>query len=613
MKKGDYKNALLKKLSSLNVCSQKGLIEMFDSTIGAGSVIMPLGGERQLTPSDCMISRLPVIDGNTTTATVSSWGFNADMMSKSPFLGAVYSVVLSVMRAVAGGADPDSIRLTFQEYFLRLKNDPKRWGVPMSALLGAMQAQLGLKLGAIGGKDSMSGTFEDMDVPPTLISFALGLTDTSYGAVNILNKPDTEIYHIRLQRDKYGMPDFEYINRLNKILHQNIKNGNISYIQVVEEGGTAAVAVKSALSNNLGIRFYNFEPEMFDTLAGDCLVALNDASILKDFIYEKLGITTRHNTEINNQIITLDEIIDSFTSTLEKVFPTFAKPADDVKTITYNGTCQKKYSELTIAHPRIFIPVFPGTNCEYDTQRAFEKYGAIINTFVIRNRTSQEIEDSAEYMAKLINQSQIIAFPGGFSGGDEPDGSGKFIATAFKNPKVKHAVTELINNRDGLIIGICNGFQALIKLGLLPYGKISELNENSPTLTFNNIHRHASTIVRTRISSVKSPWLNFVKTGEIYGTPISHGEGRFFANQADLEIMEKNGQIFSQYVDEKGAVRADMPYNPNGSIWGIEGITSIDGRILGKMAHIERCEKGYKNIDMNMDLKIFYSGMQYFK
>lgn len=613
LKNQDYKNAILKKLSSLNVCSQKGLIEMFDSTIGAGSVIMPLGGKNQLTPADCMISRLPVMQGQTTTATVASWGFNPDMMSKSPFLGAVYSVVLSVMRAVAGGADPDSIRLTLQEYFLRLNKDPHRWGIPMSALLGAMQAQLGLKIGAIGGKDSMSGTFENIDVPPTLISFALGMTDTSYGVTNVLNKPGIEIVHIKLKRDEYGMPDFEYVNRLIRVLHQNIKNGNISYIQIIEEGGAAISAIKSALGNELGIKFYNHSHEMFDNFAGDCLVALNDINVLEDFDYQKLGITTSSETVINNQTISIKEIIESFTSTLEKVFPTTAEPAQSVKTITYDGECKKKHSDITFARPKVFIPVFPGTNCEYDTKRVFEQYGAEVNTFVIRNRTPQEIEESAMMMAKLINQSQIIAFPGGFSGGDEPDGSGKFIATAFKNPKVKEAVTDLIENRDGLIIGICNGFQALIKLGLLPYGKITSLSENSPTLTFNNIHRHMSSIVRIRICSVNSPWLNFVKLGDIYGTPISHGEGRFFASQNDLELMEKNGQIFSQYVDENGVARADMPYNPNGSVCAIEGIISPDGRILGKMAHIERCQKGYKNIDLNMDMKIFYSGVQYFK
>lgn len=613
LKNGDYKQAILKKLSSLNICSQKGLIEMFDSTIGASSAIMPLGGKNQLTPSDYMISRLPVLNGSTTTATVASWGFNPEMMSKSPFLGAVYSVVLSVMRGVAGGADPDSIRLTLQEYFLRLNNDPHRWGIPMSALLGAMQAQLGLKAGAIGGKDSMSGTFEDIDVPPTLISFALGLTDTTYGVTNVLNKPKQEIYQIKLKRDKYGMPDFDYINRLTRVLHQNIKKGNITYMQNIEEGGAAIAAIKSALGNNLGIRFYNSNAEIFDNFAGDCLIVLNDESMLLGFDYEKLGITTQQDTVINNQSITTEEITASFTSTLEKVFPTFAEPAQTVKTVTYNGTCPKKNCNISFAHPKVFIPVFPGTNCEYDTKYAFEKNGAQVNTFVIRNRTPQEIEDSAQEMAKLINQSQIIAFPGGFSGGDEPDGSGKFIATAFKNPKVKEALTELIDNRDGLIIGICNGFQALIKLGLLPYGKIADLNENSPTLTFNNIHRHISTVVRTRITSVKSPWLNHVQVGDLYGTPISHGEGRFFANNYDLELMERNGQIFSQYVDEKGIARADMPYNPNGSVWAIEGIISTDGRILGKMAHIERCEKGYKNIDLNMDLKIFYAGVQYFK
>lgn len=612
LNKSDYISALKKKFSNLNICSQKGLVEMFDSTIGNLTVIMPFGGKYQLTPSLCMAARLPVIDGTTTTVTVSSWGFNPEMMLRSPFVGAVYSVISSVLRVVAGGADPKSIKLTFQEYFLRLREDSLRWGIPTAALLGAMEAQLKLGLGAIGGKDSMSGTFEDMDVPPTLISFALGIADSRFMGNNVLENSGTEIVWLKLKRDAYGMPNFDYFNKLIEMLHREIVNKNIYYIQDIDEGGAAVAAIKSALGNGLGIDFYINRPDIFNRYIGDCLIAVKNEAILEGLIYEKLGIVTNNATQINNQAITFSEILNSFTKTLEKIFPTKIPQTQEIKTVTYNEQIEKKHCTYNYAKPRVFIPVFPGTNCEYDTMTAFEKCGAIVKTFVIRNRNSREIEQSVIDMKKLIKTSQIIALPGGFSGGDEPDGSGKFIATTFRNPYLKEAITELLQKRDGLAIGICNGFQALIKLGLLPYGEISEIHENSPTLTFNSIGRHISSIVRVRVSSVKSPWLYGVQVGDIFGVPISHGEGRFVAKIEDLKKMEQQGQIFSQYVDENGNVNADME-NYNGSVWAIEGITSFNGKILGKMGHIERCQNGFKNIALPMDMKIFESGIKYFK
>jgi phosphoribosylformylglycinamidine synthase len=615
LKDNDYKAAVLKKLSSLNICSQKGLIEMFDSTIGASNIIMPLGGQKQLTPSECMVCKLPVgNDQQTTTATVASWGYNPYMMSQSPFMGAVYSVVLSVMRAISGGADPESIRLTFQEYFLRLGQDPKRWGIPTAALLGALYAQLGLQMGAIGGKDSMSGTFEDIDVPPTLISFALGLTDCRYNNVtNVLKEPNQEIIWLKLKRDGFGMPDFDYINRLLRVLHNNIKSGAINYIQVIENGGAAIAAIKSALSNGLGVNFYIAAPEIFDNFAGDCLITVQDLSILDGFEYQKLGVTVLGDTVINNQKITLDEIIQSYTSTLEEVFPTKAESAEEVKTINYFGKDYPKQSKYTFARPRVFIPIVLGANGEYDMERAFRSVGAEVVSFLLRTRSPQDIKDSIKEMAKIIKNSQIIAIPGGISSIDDTGGSGKFVAAVFQDPILSEAVRELISDRDGLIIGVGSGFQALLKLGLLPFGQISRPNSSSPTLTINNINRHISTIARVRISSAKSPWLAGVKAGDIFGAPISTAEGRFTARVEDLRTMEQNGQIFSQFVDDLGNPSADTPYNPTGSIWAIEGIISPDGKILGRLGHIERYLSEYKNIDLSMDQKIFESGINYFK
>ncbi|HEY8443746.1 MAG TPA: phosphoribosylformylglycinamidine synthase [Clostridia bacterium] len=608
LNKNDYKSAILKKLSDLNICSQKGIIDRFDSSIGAGNLITPLGGARQLTHADYMACKLPVKeDQSTATATVASWGYNPYMMSESPFMGAVYSLVLSVMRAVSGGADPDTIKLTLQEYFLRLGKDPKRWGIPTAAVLGALTAQLGLKMGAIGGKDSMSGTFEDIDVPPTLISFALGLTNSNYNVSNVLKQADKEIIWLKLKRDNFGMPDFDYINKLIRAIHNNIKSGNVDYVQVVENGGAAVAAIKSALSNGLGIKFYTSSPEIFDNYAGDCLICAQDLSAFDGFDYEKLGVTLAGDTIINNQKISLDEIISSFTSTLENVFPTTAE-AVEVKNIVYDGQDYPKHSAFTYARPRVFIPMILGSNGEYDLERAFRDAGAEVVSFVFKTRSPQEIKDSIAQMSKLIKDSQILAFPGGFSSADEP-AAGKFTAAIFSDPALVDAVEDLIQ-RDGLIIGVGSGFNALVRLGLLPFGKISKPNPDSPALAVNNINRHISTIAKIKICSTKSPWLAGVKVGQIYGVPVSTAEGRFTANSKDLQALEQNSQIFSQFVDDKGNAAA---YNPTGSIWAIEGVISPDGRILGSIGQSERCRHGLKNIDLPMDLKIFESGVRYFK
>ncbi|HEY8423762.1 MAG TPA: phosphoribosylformylglycinamidine synthase [Clostridia bacterium] len=612
LKNNDYKTAVLRKLSDLNICSQKGLIEMFDASIGAGNTIMPLGGRKQLTCADYMVCKLPVKeDQKTTTATVASWGYNPDMMSTSPFMGAVYSIVLSVMRAVSGGADPDTIKLTLQEYFLRLGKDPKRWGVPTAAMLGALYAQLGLKMGAIGGKDSMSGTFENIDVPPTLISFALGLTDSRYKVVNVLKQPGQEIVWVKLKRDEFGMPDFDYINKLIRVLYENIKSGNIEYAQVVENGGAAIAAIKSALSNDLGVRFYNAKPEMFDKFAGDCLISAQDLSFLDGFEYEKLGTTVQGDTIINNEAIALDEIIQSFTSTLNSVFPDEAKDAGEVQTINSVIKDYPKHCKYTFARPKVFIPVILGSNGEYDLERAFRESGAEVEPYVLKYRSPEEIAQSITDMAKVIKDCQILAFPGGISSVEETGGAGRFIAAVFGAPALADAVNDLLE-RGGLIIGVGSGFQALLKLGLLPYGRMTK-NKNNMTLTVNNINRHVSTIAKIRICSTNSPWLAGVKTGEIFGSPISSAEGKFVADIKDIGTLKQNGQIFSQYVDDFGDASSQYPYNPTGSMQAVEGLISPDGKVLGKLGHIERCRHGYKNIDLPMDLKIFESGVQYFK
>ena len=609
----DFADEMNKTLSSLNVCSKKGLAEMFDSTIGARSVYMPFGGKYQLTPVTAMAAK--VVGGETDDCTVSAYGYCPELMSSSPFTGAIYSIVASVAKVVAAGADHKDIRLTLQEFFMRLREDKKRWGVPLSALLGALYAQIKLGLGAIGGKDSMSGTFEHIDVPPTLISFALAPAKASQLITNVIDEAGTKLYLLPMKKDESHIPDFEYLKKLYSEVHRNILSGNITMATVVEKGGPAAAVAKSCFGNGFGFNFDCKESNAFTESYGDIIVACKDPYELHGIYLTLLGETTGDKVFVcNDKKASEDEVLKSYTSTLDGVFPATAAASGDIPDCDYTDGAKYTNIAAKLARPRVFIPAFPGTNCELDTARAFRLAGAEPEILVIKNRTPADIEESVRAIIKAINGANIIAFPGGFSGGDEPDGSGKFIATTFRNPAVAESIMELLNNRDGLILGICNGFQALIKLGLVPYGEVRPLTEGSPTLTYNNISRHVSTIVGIRVASNLSPWLSACKVGEVFSVPVSHGEGKIVAPAEELEKMLANGQIATQYVDLSGKPTMVSPYNPNGSMWAIEGITSPDGRIFGKMGHAERIgENLYKNVHGNYDMKIFESGVKYFK
>lgn len=608
--KKDIKEAILKDLSSLNNCSQKGLIEMFDSTIGAGSIFTPLGGKHQLTPSIVMASKPPVT-GETNTATVSSFGCPINLLEISPFKGAVYSIILSINKLVASGVASSTIRLTLQEFFKRLRNEPERWGEVTSAMLGALYAQINLGIAAIGGKDSMSGSFNELDVPPTLISFAMGIGNADK-LVNNVFKKGQKLFRIKLIRDKDFIPDFKYLKKIYSILNINIERGNVQAATVVESNLMTAVT-KSLLGEGAGISFAKVDTDMFTPSYGDFVIAVKDISELHIEEAEYLGIVNDTGIIRGNDFeVSFEELNTAFSLKLEKVFPTTAKASGEAK--AYNFEIKETYKCKTkIAKPTIFIPAFPGTNCEYDTAKKFRNAGSEPQIIVVKNQNPEDIKETIEAFKKAILKSQIIAFPGGFSGGDEPDGSGKFIATTFRNPVIQEAVYDLLNKRDGLILGICNGFQALVKLGLLPYGKISVQDENSPTLTYNNISRHISSISRIRVSSNLSPWLSAVKVGDVFNVPISHGEGRFVAPSSELLKLVENGQIATQYVDLSNNVTMTSPYNPNGSMLAIEGITSPDGRIFGKMGHAERAGKNlHKNVEGNYEMKIFESGVGYF-
>lgn len=609
----DFKQTVENTLSQLNVCSKKGLAEMFDSTIGAKSVYMPFGGVNQLTPVIAMAAK--IMGGETDDCTVSAYGYSPELSSSSPFTGAIYAIVTSVAKVVAAGGDYKDIRLSLQEFFMRLRDDPNRWGVPLAALLGALYAQINLGLGAIGGKDSMSGTFEDIDVPPTLISFALAPAKASELITNVLNKEGQKLYLLPMRKDGASVPDFEYLKKLYFVVHQNILSGNIKFATVVEKGGVVSAVVKSCLGNGLGFNFIGDENYLFSEHYGDLIISADDISALgSDVIKMLIGSSCAGDFTYGAESISVAEATQAYTKKLSSVFPMTANAEGTVPDCDYSGG--EKYTNIAtkIAKPKVFIPAFPGTNCELDTARAFRLAGADPEILVIKNRTPADIEESVQAIIKAVNNANIIAFPGGFSGGDEPDGSGKFIATTFKNPAIAERVMELLNSRDGLILGICNGFQALIKLGLVPYGKVSPLVETSPTLTYNNISRHVSTMVNIRVASNLSPWLSGCKVGDVFSVPVSHGEGKVVAPQEELEAMLGGGQIATQYVDLDGRPTMLSPYNPNGSMWAIEGITSPDGRVYGKMGHSERVgENLYKNYDGNYDMKIFESGVKYFK
>ena len=614
----DVKKKWMDTLADLNVCSQKGLVEMFDGSIGAGSVFMPHGGKYQLTETQSMVAKVPVQNGKTETVTMMSYGFDPYLSSWSPYHGATYAVTESVAKIVATGGDYKKIRFTFQEYFRRMTEDPKRWSQPFSALLGAYAAQIGFGLPSIGGKDSMSGTFNDIDVPPTLVSFAVDVAKVKDVITPELKKAGSKLVWLRAPKDSYDLPDYPALMEQYDKLHQDIQAGRVISAYALDRHGIAAAVSKMAFGNGMGVKIeHNLDPrDFFAPAFGDIICEVPDGKVGELAItYTVIGeVTDNTKFTYGDTEITLKEALSTWEGTLENVFKT-AAGTEDVK--ADDGSLYKADSiyvcKHKVAKPRVFIPVFPGTNCEYDSTRAFERAGAEVDVKVFKNLTAEDIHDSVELFEKAIDQAQMIMFPGGFSAGDEPDGSAKFFATAFQNEKIKEAVMKLLNERDGLALGICNGFQALIKLGLVPYGEICGQKEDSPTLTYNTIGRHVSKMVYTKVVSNKSPWLQKAQLGGVYCNPASHGEGRFVANDEWLKKLKENGQIATEYVpvDETGY---EGEFNVNGSYMNIEGITSPDGRVLGKMAHSERRDAGVAvNIYGEQDIKIFESGVEYFR
>lgn len=601
-------------MSNLNVCSQKGLIEKFDSTIGAGTVLMPFGGVYQLTPSQAMAAKIPVLKGETNTCSLMGWGYNPDISSKSPYHGAMLAVIESIAKVVAAGGTYKKCWLTFQEYFERTQNDPKRWGKPMAALLGAFKAQLEMGCGSIGGKDSMSGTFENIDVPPTLVSFAVSTAKADKIVSTEFKSAGNPVILITPAYDENGLPVFDSIKACFDKVEKLIADGRANAIWTNGYGGVAEGIAKMCFGNKIGFEFLAqlSGKQLFQPCYGSFIVELNgEAEEGENLIGQTIN---EYNIVTREYTMGLDSLQRVWEGKLEPVFPCRIKTTDaKPETYSYNENIHLS-ATIKAAQPKVLIPVFPGTNCEYDTARAFEKAGAVTETVVIRNMFAGDIEESVDYFEKAIRESQIIMIPGGFSGGDEPEGSGKFITAFFRNPKIKDAVHDLLKNRDGLMLGICNGFQALIKLGLVPYGEIVDMTDESPTLTFNTIARHQSMMVNTRIASNKSPWLYGNKVGDIHTVPISHGEGRFVAPMDLIQRLAAKGQIATQYVDMNGEPTMDIRYNPNTSIEAIEGITSPDGRVFGKMGHSER--KGSficKNVEGNKDQMIFENGVKYFK
>lgn len=604
-------------LSDLNICSQKGLAERFDSTIGAGSVLMPYGGEHQLTPAQAMVAKIPVLHGETETCSLMGWGFNPYISSQSPYHGAMYAVIESVAKVVATGGSYKHCWLTFQEYFERTQNNPLRWGKPMAALLGAYKAQIELGIGSIGGKDSMSGTFEDIDVPPTLCSFAVSVAKTPKIVSPEFKRVGNPIALILPEYDENGLPSFESVRACFDKVEALIAKGVVNACSTLTYGGIIEALAKMSMGNKLGVKVTKeISPElMFNPVYGGFVLELDSDADMDGL--DVIGATTCKYLIVlaNMQIVDMRILQKEYEKKLEPVFP-YRIQHKSVNPTEYSYKFDKKdriSPAIKVAKPKVLIPVFPGTNCEYDSARAFEKAGAEAEIFVIRNLTSVMIEESISTFAQKIDEAQMIMVPGGFSGGDEPDGSAKFIVSFFKNPQVKESVQRLLQTRDGLMLGICNGFQALLKMGLLTHGDIVDMTEKSPTLTFNTIGRHQSMMVNTRIASNKSPWLYNTNVGDIHTVPISHGEGRFIADKATLASLAENGQIATQYVDLQGQPAYDIAYNPNESIMAIEGITSPDGRILGKMAHSERVGQDIaKNIYGNKDQMIFKSGVEYF-
>ena len=614
---GDIREKWLAVLKDLNVCSQKGLVEMFDGSIGAGSVLMPYGGKYQLTETQAMVAKLPVLKGKTDTVTMMSYGFDPYLSSWSPYHGAVYAVLESVARIVATGGDYSKIRFTFQEYFRRMTEDPHRWSQPFAALLGAYSAQLGFGLPSIGGKDSMSGTFNDIDVPPTLVSFAVDIASYKHIITPEFKKAGNKIVLMKLGRDEYDLPDYKEASDQYGKFFEDVKAGKIVSAYALDGNGIVPAVSKMAFGNKLGVKLeHNLDPRDAFAPGFGSIVAEVPAGKVGELsiTYTVIGEVTEKDFSYGNVSISSDEALTAWKGTLEKVFPTVAvKDTTKIETPIYKAdsiyVCRHK-----VARPKVFIPVFPGTNCVYDSTKAFERAGADVVTKVFKNLSGNDIRESVDAFEKAISDAQIIMFPGGFSAGDEPDGSAKFFATAFQNEKIKEAVMKLLNERDGLALGICNGFQALIKLGLVPGGEIVGQNPDAPTLTFNTINRHISKMVYTKVVSNKSPWLAEAELGGVYVNPASHGEGRFVAPKEWIDRLFANGQVATQYVDPEGNASMDEEWNVNGSYAAIEGITSPDGRVFGKMAHSERRDTAVAmNIYGEQDLKIFESGVKYFK
>ncbi|HEX2946467.1 MAG TPA: phosphoribosylformylglycinamidine synthase [Clostridia bacterium] len=637
----------LDELQKLELCGQKGLVERFDSTIGAGTVLMPFGGKYQLSPAEGMAAKLPLLAGETDTCTLMTHGFNPAIAKWSPFHGAIYAVVEAAAKIAAMGGDYRTARLTLQEYFEKPGREPSRWGKPFSALLGAYYAQMKLGIAAIGGKDSMSGTFKDLNVPPTLVAFAVAVSDAGRTLSTEFKRAGSQVVLLRLNRDENELPDFVQLDKIYTRVYELAKEGRIRAAATVREGGMAGAVSRMCFGNMTGMDIDATDLDVFAPDYGSIILELDAAEKLQELFdglsFSVIGHTVqnpsitiskgtsrdnalssdKHSTKQESVTLELGKMAESWMKPLESIFPTRTEAAGG-SVVTYDfykeedsgsvkATALRNTARIQPVKPRVFIPVFPGTNCEYDSAKAFENAGGVADTFIVKNLTPESINETIQAMRQKISESQIIMFPGGFSAGDEPEGSGKFIATVFRNQYIKEAVMDMLQKRDGLILGICNGFQALVKLGLLPYGEIREIDPESPTLTFNSIGRHVSCMVRTRIASDKSPWFNNVKVGDVHTIAVSHGEGRFVAPEAAIKKLAANGQIATQYVDLEGSATYDIRYNPNGSMYAIEGITSPDGRVLGKMGHSER--KG-RNVCINVpgskDQQLFEAGIRYF-
>lgn len=616
----DVREQWLSVLKDLNVCSQKGLVEMFDGSIGAASVFMPHGGKYQMTETQAMVAKLPVLTGDCDTVSMMSYGFDPYLSSWSPYHGAIYAVTESVAKIVAAGGDYSRIRFTFQEYFRRMTEDPHRWSQPFAALLGAYNAQLGFGLPSIGGKDSMSGTFEDIDVPPTLVSFAVDIATEKDIITPELKEAGNKLVWLRIPTDEYDVPKYEEVMTQYGKFTEDVRAGRIISAYALDRHGVIPAVSKMAFGNRMGVKLeHNIdERDLFAPAFGDLIAEVPAEKVSElGITYTVIGeVTADAVFSYGNVEIALSEAEEAWKGTLEKVFPTNSGAAGQDKVISKGLYCTSDIHICThkIGRPTVFIPVFPGTNCEFDSKKAFERAGAKTIVKVFKNMNAQDILDSVNVFEKAISESQIIMFPGGFSAGDEPDGSAKFFATAFQNAKMKEAVEKLLNERDGLVLGVCNGFQALIKLGLVPNGEIVGQNADAPTLTYNTIGRHISKMVYTKVVTNKSPWLQNAELGRVYTNPASHGEGRFVASKEWIDKLFTNGQVATQYCDPEGNITMNEEWNVNGSYYAIEGITSPDGRVFGKMAHSERRARSVaKNIYGEQDLKIFESGVEYFK